>query len=335
MTSVSVLYDKKIIMLFYKEYEADKFIPGDRFLKRIIKPVYNKFHNRQKATGFAVSFGLLCHALRLAGFNLQINNYSLAKQFPTYPVGVIGFPTILDGWKLQNPALLGPSLYDHPGLAPDLFANPSFKRYLVLADWMYNLFYEYYGDRCVKWFAGIDTELWKDTSKSDKSIDFIIYNKIRWDREALELHLLGPICEKVAARGLSYTVITYKNHDHFTYQEALKNSRAMIFLCEHETQGLAYQEALASGVPVLAWDNGFWQDPLWKNFTSSPPPASSVPFFSSKCGLKFSGINDFDSTLQLFLHSIETFDPRGYIKNNMSFGQSADIYADAYFSLIE
>ena len=38
----------------------------------------------------------------------------------------------------------------------------------------------------------------------------------------------------------------------------------MIFLCEHETQGIAYQQALSRNVPILAWDRGGdWQDPTY------------------------------------------------------------------------
>jgi hypothetical protein len=51
--------------------------------------------------------------------------------------------------------------------------------------------------------------------------------------------------------------VRYKFHDHYSYRRLLQRSRALVFLCEHETQAIAYQEALASNVPVLAWDNGY------------------------------------------------------------------------------
>jgi hypothetical protein len=47
----------------------------------------------------------------------------------------------------------------------------------------------------------------------------------------------------------------------------------MLFLCEHETRGLAYQEALASNVPILAWDTGFWLDPRRPLYDPNPVPA--------------------------------------------------------------
>jgi len=35
---------------------------------------------------------------------------------------------------------------------------------------------------------------------------------------------------------------------------ALSRGRSMLFLCEHETQGLAYQQAIAAGLTILDWD---------------------------------------------------------------------------------
>ena len=36
------------------------------------------------------------------------------------------------------------------------------------------------------------------------------------------------------------------------YRAALNKCRAMVFLCEHETQGIAYQQALSCDVPIFA-----------------------------------------------------------------------------------
>ena len=45
---------------------------------------------------------------------MRVNDYALARKHPDHPVGLVGFPLLLDGWSLPNPALLGPALYDHP-----------------------------------------------------------------------------------------------------------------------------------------------------------------------------------------------------------------------------
>src|SRR4051794_7605726 len=40
------------ILLFYKDWEADKFVRYDRYLKQIVRPFYNLWHHKQKVTGY-------------------------------------------------------------------------------------------------------------------------------------------------------------------------------------------------------------------------------------------------------------------------------------------
>ena len=326
--------DRKLILLFYKEFEKDTFFRYDRYLKRVVRPIYNLTHTRQKKTGFGVSFELLKQALEKQGLLVRINDYAVARRHPEYPVGLVGFPTVLEGWNLPNPAILGPSLFDHPMLAPHLMEDPRFRIYLVLAQWMYDMFRPIYGDACVRWYAGIDTDEWIDTSSHAKDVDFLVYDKIRWSHETLAVELLQPILDVLARRGLRTQVIRYKHHDHKTYRRLLERSRAMIFVCEHETQGLAYQEALASNVPVLAWDNGYWLDPLWKKVSSMMIPASTVPFFSAECGDRFVDFAGFEPALGRFLNRMPLFQPRRYVLENLSMRRSSEIYSKAYFSLL-
>jgi len=329
------LLDKKTVLLFYKEYEADKFIKYDRYLKRLLRPLYHKLHHRQKKTGFAVSFELMREALANAGYDVHVNDYKTAKWNPSYPVGLVGFPTLLDGWTLPNPAILGPSLYDHPSLKPDLFSDQRYKKYTTLAPWTLDMYSSVYGDKCFSWFAGINPKDWPDLSHERKEYDFLIYDKVRWDHDAYETSLINPILKELDARKLSYRMVRYKMHDHETFKKLMAGARGFLFLCEHETQGLAYQEAMASGLPILAWDRGYWADPLWKKFSSSAPSASSVPFFSSTCGEKFKGTEDFGSALDKFMAKRATYKPRDYVMRDLDPKVSAKIYADQYFGLVK
>jgi hypothetical protein len=331
----NAIAERRAILLFFRKFEQDKFVKYDRYLKRIVRPFYELMHRRQKKTGFAVSFHLLVRALTKSGWIVYVNDRALARKNPHYPVGLVGFPSILEGWDLPNPAILGPSLYDHPLLAPHLMEDPRFRKYLVLAPWTDDMFRPVYGDACVRWYAGIDTDEWEDASGCPKDIDFLIYDKIRWDHDALAAKLLNPIHATLKTKGFRTDVIRYGYHDHATYKQLLKRSRAMIFLCEHETQGLAYQEALASNVPVLAWDNGYWLDPLWKRVSASPIPASSVPFFSAECGERFAGFDEFQYALKTFLDCMDCYKPRRFVVNSLSWQKSAEIYYRAYFSVTE
>jgi hypothetical protein len=95
----------------------------------------------------------------------------------------------------------------------------------------------------------------------------------------------------------------------------------MVFLCEHETQGIAYQQALACGVPILAWERGgFWQDPSYFPDKVKFISVSSVPYWDNRCGVKFNNISEFSTKLEEFLDKLNShkFTPRDYILENLT-----------------
>ena len=104
----------------------------------------------------------------------------------------------------------------------------------------------------------------------------------------------------------------------------------MAFLCEHETQGLAYQEAMSSGVPIFAWDEGILVDPHQKKLMASNTKVSSVPYFDERCGMTFK-VGEIDEKFDLFWSKREYFLPRGYVMENLNFKAGAT----RYLSLLE
>lgn len=324
------LAQKKVVLLFYKEFERDSYFKNDKYLKRIVRPVYHLFSKKQKVSGFYVWYSLLVEALRQEGYKVYVNNYKLALRNPQYPVGLVGYPHILDSWSLPNPAIIGPGFYDHPKVAPTLMQDPRYKVYILTCHWMLNMFKPYYGEHCVLWNAGMNVSKWPDTSKNNKPIDVLIYDKIRWDRDKYEPQLLQPIIEYLMKRNLSYQIIRYKKYDYEMYRKALNESKSMIFLCEHETQGMAYQEALTSNVPILAWENGFWLDPRRPEFDPEPVPATSVPYFSPKCGERFKDVSSFPTTFDQFWSRLHTYQPRSFVLQELSLAESAKLYAKYY-----
>ena len=72
--------ERRAIFLFYRDYEADKFVKYDRYLKRILRPIYNKLHSKQKKTGFRVSFEALARSLADIGYKVYVNDYSSAEK---------------------------------------------------------------------------------------------------------------------------------------------------------------------------------------------------------------------------------------------------------------
>ncbi len=320
----------RTVLLFFEDVEADRMLPHDRHLRRAARRAYHAITSGQSVSGFEIAFRMLHTALERAGCRVVVNNHGLARRHPRHPVGICGYPHVLDRWSLPNPAVLGPGLFDHPAQAPRLMQDPRFRSYVVPCAWYGDVFASQYGDRCRIWFGGIDTDAWPDLSASPKDIDVLVYDKILWDRATSGTALMSSLVAELERRGQRIHVLRRGAYDLAEYRALLGRARAMLFVCEHETQGLAYQEAMASNVPILAWDPGEWLDPRRAEWTSDPVPASSVPFFDETCGGTFANAAEFPAALDRFLARRSDFAPRAYVQRHLSLAASAARYLAIY-----
>jgi glycosyltransferase involved in cell wall biosynthesis len=168
---------------------------------------------------------------------------------------------------------------------------------------------------------------WETTDH--KTTDFLIYDKVRWEHERYERELIQPIRDELKKRGLSFLEIRYGFYEEQDFHSLLQHCKAMIFLCEHETQGIAYQQALACGEPILTWDRGgYWQDPEYYPHRVKFQPVSSVPYWDERCGTKFQHISEFSVRLDQFGHKVQAgiFKPRDYILENLTLEKCAKAY---------
>jgi len=318
----------KPINLFYSEPDPDRWFKFDRYPRKIIRRLVR---GKQKPGGVMIIAINLMKGLNKIGVPYRFNDYTYIKKHPDEIACIIGKPQVLFDKKWENPVLLGAGVYSHPIECPDLFERyPNVKRFLVPGDWMRKMFEPYYGDKVTAWPVGIDTDYWKPF-QGEKKFDFLIYDKIRWEHGKYQAELIGPFTEILDQKNISYRFIKYGSYDHDELVHKLKNSKAVIFLCEHETQGLAYQQILATGTPILAWDRGgYWQDPYYYPHKVKYQPVSSVPYWDDRCGVKFTTINEFEAKLTLFLNNIEAFKPRDYILENLAL----EICAQKYLNII-
>jgi hypothetical protein len=103
----------------------------------------------------------------------------------------------------------------------------------------------------------------------------------------------------------------------------------MAFFAHSETQGMAYQECLAMNVPVFAWDEGTWPDPIAAKLGSGAVACTSVPYFSSECGMTFTAAN-MAARWEEFRGRIPLFRPRDYVARHLTLADSAAAYLAAY-----
>jgi hypothetical protein len=317
------------ICLYYRiRPEPDRWLPGDRYPRALLRRM---IRGRPRPGGVDKVFVNLCKGLDRLGVRYD-TNLSFQKLRPNDRVGVLGRGRhCLDGYNKSNPIVAGIGLMTHPSEWPTRCDDYPVVRYLQHSEWANNVYRPYFGDRCKVWPVGIDTDEWRP-SNGKRPIDFLIYDKIRWDQERLGHELLEPIQAELRARALTFEILRYGHYNPGGFKNALSWSKAMIFLCEHESQGLAYQEALSSGMPILAWDQGWCLDP--NRFAWGDPgiPATSVPYFDERCGLKFKDFDEFESKLDEFVSLLHkgVFSPREYIIENLTLEKCAQRYLDIW-----
>jgi len=316
----------KPLNLFYAEPDPDRWLPLDRYPRKWIRRVVR---GETRPGGVMMVALNLMKGLDRLHIPYRFNDHRYIGRHPEEIACVIGKPHLLEQYPWKNPVVFGAGIFPHPSDDPDLLKrHPNIKKILVPGDWMAEMFTPFYGDKVMAWPTGIDTREWAPAPAGNKSIDFLVYDKIRWERDQYLPELLQPLLGKLNRHSLSYQVLRYGAYAPEDLKTGLARAKAVLFLCEHETQGLAYQQILASGVPVLAWDRGgFWQDPAYYPAIKFGP-VSSVPYWSDDCGIKFISIADFDEKLSEFtdIQSRNKFDPRSYILNNLTLEKCAESY---------
>jgi hypothetical protein len=320
--------------LFYEEPANDRWFKHDRHVRAIIRRIVR---GKSKPGGQMMVALELMKGLDKLDIPYRFNDYRYARKHPHELIGLIGKPHLLKEKKFKNPILFGASVFSHPLDAPTLMQDyPNIKKILVPGDWMRDMFRPYYGDIVQSWPVGINTDKWNESIKKSPQFDFLIYDKIRWNAEIRNKEIISPIKQKLSDMGLSYTTITYGQYKPEELVEKIGLSKAAIFLCEHETQGLAYQQILATNTPIMAYDQQeYWKDPQYFPDTIKYGPVSSVPYWDERCGVKFKNYADFDIKLSGFLQQLDQgqFDPKAYILANLTLEKCAQDYYNIYQQL--
>jgi hypothetical protein len=314
--------ERMTLNLFFEERD-DRWFPGDRHIRPLLRRL---LLGRSWISGQRRVFLNLCAGLDRIGVRYRVNDYGHIRKHPEELACIIGRPFVLDWFAWKNPLLLGVAMYDHPIDAPDSLKDLDVKAILVPCAWYADMFRPYW-PRVDVWPVGIETDSWPPAPAEQKSVDVLLYDKVRWDHARYETELIEPIRRHLAASGRTVEVIRYGHYKEDDYKAALARSRSMIFLCEHESQGIACQQALSSGVPVFAWDRGGpWQDPQYfPNKVVYEGGVSSVPYFDARCGMTFTDADGFTAAWNGFWSHVGAggFAPRDYVMDNLTLEKGA------------
>jgi len=315
----------KTLNLFYLEPEPNRWFPGDRYPRRLIRRIVR---GPRRPGGQERVFLNLKAGLRQLGVPFRVNDFAYARKHPEEPVGIIGKPHVLDMMEWKNPILFGAAVMSHPTDDPDLLQRKPIRKVLVPGEWMRKMCEPFWGGKVEAWPVGIDTDLWCPAPEVKKEYDFLIYDKVRWEHDRYEKELIEPIRSELRRQSLSFVEIRYGHYKEEDFHSLLKRCKAMIFLCEHETQGIAYQQALSMDIPIIAWDRGgFWQDPAYYPQVRFAE-VTSVPYWDNECGKKFKTTNQFKEVLIEFVENLfkSRYQPKKYILQNLTVKKCAEAY---------
>ena len=317
-----------VLNIFYEEPNDDRWVRYDRYPRQLIRRLVR---GKPRPGGQTRVFLNLLAGLDEIDVPYRINDYRHARRHPEEVACIVGKPFVLDKMEWENPILFGASVFSHPLDDPRLFERRPVRKVLVAGPWMKAMCEPYWGDRVEAWPVGIDTRLWQPVADSGKTCDVLLYDKVLCDRPRQEASLLEPVRAALRAAGCTYTELRYGAYREEEYRAALQRCRGMIFLCEHETQGIAYQQALSCDVPILAWDQGGpWRDPSYFPDRVVFAPVTSVPYWDDRCGVRFADAREFPARLEQFMSGLHAsrYRPREYILDNLTLAECARRYVE-------
>ena len=158
---------------------------------------------------------------------------------------------------------------------------------------------------------GIDIENIKEVSENRNKV--MVYFKGRHPST------LDAVTKFLSDRNVDYYLIKYGSYQDADFKQKLADSKFVIWIGSHESQGFAFQETLASNVPILLWDvksmydeyNNGW---VYEEFKHSglDLEATTANVWSDECGVRFYHLADLPQSFDEI--NSKTFTPRKVIE---------------------
>jgi hypothetical protein len=223
--------------------------------------------------------------------------------------------------------VIGPNLFVMPRDIPRTIHLPPRTVYLQPSEWVANAWRQmgYDRTRLDYWPAGIDTQDFPARAPGKAGAEQVLfYYKHRDPPGARGAEQIVQILQ---GRRIPFERIDYGNYRQEDFLKALGRSRYVIWYGRQESQGLALQEALAMGCPLIVIEVANLGDYDGMGYQFTPRElevqASAAPYFDERCGVKIASIKELDQALTHMDEHYATYDPRSFIAEKLSLEVSA------------
>jgi len=218
----------------------------------------------------------------------------------------------------QDTTIIGPQVWLFDGYGQFLIENQNYyKKIIAPSEWVKNKFITKFNlpeDKLAVWPVGIE----EFDNIRETNYDCLIYFKRRDQSE------LDAVKKFLVSNGLSYRMVEYGTYGEDGFKQLVNSAKFCFLINGTESQGIAVQEIMSMGVPIIAWDIKEWLD----QGEAYRVPATSIPFWDERCGEKFFTVDKMGETFDNFYARINDYNPKDYVKENLSFESSVKTLLD-------
>jgi hypothetical protein len=136
---------------------------------------------------------------------------------------------------------------------------------------------------------------------------------------------LNTVTQFLTSKQVDFSVISYGSYKDPDFKRQLQDTRFIIWIGSHESQGFAFQETQASNIPILVWDVTSMRDEFAGRWGYGAPSgraddlaATTANCWSDECGFKFFQASELPDAYDRMNERLSTFTPRKYIEDKLS-----------------
>ena len=214
----------------------------------------------------------------------------------------------------QDTTIIGPQVWMFDGYGQFLIENQNYyKKIIAPSEWVKNKFITKFNlpeDKLAVWPVGIE----EFDNIREVNYDCLIYFKRRDQSE------LDTVKKFLVSNGLSYRMVEYGTYGEDGFKQLVNSAKFCFLINGTESQGIAVQEIMSMGVPIIAWDIKEWLD----QGEAYRVPATSIPYWDERCGEVFFNKDELEETFSKFYATINEYDPKSFIRDNLSFSKTVE-----------